>query len=320
MDKRMRPPNLNLSDLMTHKKELGRKSSLKQKQQYVLPGAGAVSVGVKRNEWKDVKEWKVVSHSVSTLFNGKRMSTSEFEKVHGIVSSCCNSEMGDLMYALYQEHILKRGMIILREDIKEKRGRSLLTKLSDIWGRFYSFLLPMLQVIFYTITTHGLSIRQLTLQSFRDLVLLKTEAREAIDSNPSSVSPALKQMLLVLLSVHDIPHPSENYLKLEAMASKVVCPLLGAKTLYVKPDSFEVNPTFKSSAESSPNLEESFVNGKKKAGRPASMVDQSDKDADFDELIQYRQQRYRNSYGGRLSAVTEGNQSLASSFGSLIDD
>ncbi len=127
------------------------------------------------------------------------MSTSEFEKVYGIVSSCANSEMGDLMYALYQEHILKRGMIILREDIKEKHGRSLLNKLSDIWGRFYSVLLPMLQAIFYTITTHGLGIRQLTLQSFRDVVLLKTEVKEAIDANKGNVSPALKQMLLVLL-------------------------------------------------------------------------------------------------------------------------
>ncbi len=61
MDRRIRPPNLNLTDFI-QKKELGRKSSLKQ---VVLQG------GVKRGEWKDVKEWKVVSHSVSTLFNGR---------------------------------------------------------------------------------------------------------------------------------------------------------------------------------------------------------------------------------------------------------
>ena len=103
------------------------------------------------------------------------------------------------MHALYQEHILKRGMIILREDIKEKHGKSLLNRLSDVWGRFYGVLLPMLQAIFCTITTHGLNIRQLTLQNFRDIVLLKTDIKEAVDANSASISPGIKQMLLVLL-------------------------------------------------------------------------------------------------------------------------
>ena len=103
------------------------------------------------------------------------------------------------MYEWYQESILKRGMIILREDIKERSGRSLLNRLSDIWIRFYGTILPMLQAVFYTIATHGLTIRQLTLLHFRDVVVLKTKVDEAVCSDPRCVSQALRQMFLVLL-------------------------------------------------------------------------------------------------------------------------
>ena len=108
-------------------------------------------------------------------------------------------ESGDPMYDLCQESILKRGMIILREDIKEKHGKTLLNKLADVWVRFYGSLLPMLQIIFHMMTTRGLNIRQLTLQNFRDVVLLKTEAKEAIFSFPNDVPSPIRQMLLVLL-------------------------------------------------------------------------------------------------------------------------
>lgn len=103
------------------------------------------------------------------------------------------------MYDLYQDSILKRGMIILREDIKEKHGKTLLNKLADVWARFYGSLLPMLQIIFHMMTSRGLNIRQLTLQNFRDFVLLKTEAKEAIFACPNDVPAPIRQMLLVLL-------------------------------------------------------------------------------------------------------------------------
>ena len=119
------------------------------------------------------------------------------------------------------------------------------------------------------------------------------------------------------------------------MASKVIVPLLGAKVLYKsdqskpeqkssgdnhgRPDSLQI----KSASSSSSNNESPRGGLARKLFRPFSMVDPSpsEKDSDFDDLIQFRQQqRFRYSVGGRLSAVDEGQQSLASSFGSLIDD
>ena len=138
---------------------------------------------------------------------------------------------------------------------------------------------------------------------------------------------------LLFQSVHDNPHPSENYLKLEEMASKVIVPLLGAKTLYLGERRYtrEKADSIKSPASKSPNSTNGDTDSprssfsSRKMHRPFSMVDPSpsEKDPDFDELIQYRRQqhRHRYSYDGRLSAVgEEGKQSLASSFGSLIDD
>jgi len=325
MERKYRPPNLKLQE---------------KPQGFDLPPkimkTGAAFGGHKGKHSKDYKEWKAVSHSVSILFNGKKLTTHEFEKIYAIVSSWTNAEIesGDPVFELCQESILKRGMIILREDIKEKHGKTLLNKLADVWVRFYGNLLPMLQIIFHMMTSRGLNIRLLTLQNFRDVVLLKTEAKEAISAYPHDVPSPVRQMLLVLLSVHDSPHPSENYLKLEQMASKVIVPLLGARNLYhidnVKPEGKsskeqQERPDTLSikSASSSGSSDSPLFGVARKLFRPFSMVEPSpsERDPDLDDLIQFRQQqRFRYSVGGRLSAVDEGQQSLASSFGSLVDD
>ena len=130
-------------------------------------------------------------------------------------------------------------------------------------------------------------------------------------------------------SVHDSPHPSENYLRLEQMASKVIVPLLGARALYQvdhvisDPKSCKENKgaadtlSLKSASSNSPNSDSPRGGLSRKLFRPFSTVEPSsnEKDADFDELIKFRQQQRF-----RLSAVDEGQQSLASSFGSLVDD
>lgn len=136
--------------------------------------------------------------------------------------------------------------------------------------------------------------------------------------------------------MHDNPHPNENYLKLEQMAARVIVPLLGAKVLYnedsidgqrgkcsTKNGDTPVTLSVKSENDNSANNGSPRNSVAKKLFRPFSMVDPSpsEKESDFDELIQFRQQqRFRYSVGSRLSAVDEGKQSLASSFGSLIDD
>ena len=122
-----------------------------------------------------------------------------------------------------QDQILKRGMIILRQEVIEEEGIyihltlslcmhviscvcvcvcvcvtgvSLLKKLAVIWTQFYTSILPTLQAIFapvqvlYSLYGHtndcsmvalclmqleNLSIRALSLLTFRDVLLLKTQ-------------------------------------------------------------------------------------------------------------------------------------------------
>ena len=68
---------------------------------------------------------------------------------------------------------MKKCMIILREDVREESGNVLLKKLATVWTQFFTSILPTLQAIFVTVE-HQMSVRTITLLSFRDVVVLKT--------------------------------------------------------------------------------------------------------------------------------------------------
>ena len=124
-------------------------------------------------------------------------------------------------------------MIVLREAIKEKKGPDLLERLADVWKQFYTNILPTLLAIFYPIQEQGIYIRSVTLVGFRDIVLLKTKIEDAIEPG-QKVASEIKQMLLVLASVHDCTPPSDNYIRLEHLVARVVRPYLGVNGLYTE--------------------------------------------------------------------------------------
>lgn len=74
-------------------------------------------------------------------------------------------------------------------------GAELLEKLAETWTQFFTHILPTLEAIF---VPTQISIRSVTLLSFRDHVLLKTPISEALDSLQGDTPPRIKQMLLVL--------------------------------------------------------------------------------------------------------------------------
>ena len=124
-------------------------------------------------------------------------------------------------------------MAVLREVVRERKGQDLLDHLADIWSQFYKNILPTLLAIFYPIQEQGIYIRSVTLVGFRDMVLLKTKIEDVLEPG-KTVPSEIKQMLLVLASVHDSTPPSENYMRLERLAAKVVRPYLGVKGLYAE--------------------------------------------------------------------------------------
>ena len=122
-------------------------------------------------------------------------------------------------------------MIVLREAIKEKKGSELLDRLAEVWNSFYKNILPMLLAIFYPIQEQGTTIRSVTLIGFRDMVLLKTKVADALEYG-AKTSSEIKQMLLVLASIHESNPPSENYLRLEQLVSRVITPYLGSSGIH----------------------------------------------------------------------------------------
>ena len=145
------------------------------------------------------EDWQVISSAVTALFQRKKLENFELEaltvKVKNVklelgINQICNN---------YKESILMKGMIILREDVKEKSGELLLDKLADVWNYFFGYILPMLQAVFLHLTPpDGLTIRDISLLSFRDIIVLKTKLEEAFCVDTVKVPPRVTQMLLVL--------------------------------------------------------------------------------------------------------------------------
>lgn len=184
-------------------------------------------------------DWNSLIKSILILFNKKKLLRLELDILHEKVRNVCNSsKIGPCIVEYYQDSILKKGMIVLRETIKEKKGSELLERLADVWTQFYTNILPTLLAIFYPIHGQGINLRSITLVGFRDMVLLKTKINDALKPG-QSVANEIKQMFLVLASVHDSIPPNENYIQLEHLLTQVIRPYLGVTRVYSErnPDS-----------------------------------------------------------------------------------
>ena len=181
-------------------------------------------------------DWKSLITSILYLFNKKKLRRLELDILHEKVRNVCNSDrIGPFIVEYYQDSILKKGMIVLRENIKEKKGSELLEWLADVWTQFYTNILPTILAIFYPIHEPGINLRSITLVGFRDMVLLKTKINDALKPG-QSVSNEIKQMFLVLASVREASPPSENYMQLEYLLTRVIRPYLGCSKIYLAND------------------------------------------------------------------------------------
>ncbi|XP_041352583.1 proline-rich protein 5-like isoform X2 [Gigantopelta aegis] len=170
--------------------------------------------------------------AVVQLFQKKKLKENELGSLQETVRYLSETEMGSLIYDYYKDQLLKKGMVILRENIKNERGADLLQMLGETWNYFFKEILPVLQSMLYPLPTHDVSIRDVTLLGFRNIVLLKVSIEDAIEHNRNETPPPIKQMLLVLQGVPDL-FPGENYFKLEKMIARVVVPYLGLRGLYL---------------------------------------------------------------------------------------
>lgn len=179
------------------------------------------------------EDWNTVSNAITALFQRKKLAKSELSSLTEKVKTVKQEIGGPAICERFKEALVK-GMIILREDVKDKNGEVLLDKLGESWSYFFCTILPLLQVIFLDIQSReAQSTRAIALLNFRDVVVLKTKLEEAFVMD-LTVPPKVVQMLLVLQGVHG-DQSSRNYRKLELLISYVVQPFLSSSGLREKP-------------------------------------------------------------------------------------
>ncbi|KAL5009604.1 hypothetical protein ScPMuIL_011909 [Solemya velum] len=169
--------------------------------------------------------------AIIQLFHKKKLEEGELSTLQDHVRHFVKTEAGPLLYDYYKEKILRKGMVIIRDNLKNESGYPLLQGLCDQWKYFYE-MLPTLQAMLYPIKTKDLSIRQVTLLEFRDIVLLKLEISGLLDSFSQELPKNCKQMLLVLQGIHESSPPSINFLRMEKLIARVIVPFLGTQGLY----------------------------------------------------------------------------------------
>ncbi|BFZ09147.1 hypothetical protein BsWGS_12186 [Bradybaena similaris] len=179
---------------------------------------------------------KRVSSAIIHLFQRKPLKENELGLLQEHVRFLINSEAGGLVHEYYKDQLLRKGMIILREKLKNEQGIELLQQLSETWQYFFQEILPTLQAILYPLAgllAKGENIRSLSLLAFRNIVVLKVSIKEALDGVEKQLYPSnIQQMLLVLQSTEDNVFLSENQFILEKLVARVVCPYLGQRGLY----------------------------------------------------------------------------------------
>ncbi|KAG8510804.1 Proline-rich protein 5-like [Galemys pyrenaicus] len=139
----------------------------------------------------------------------------------------------------WQNQLLAKGLLFVEEKIKLCEGKyeaalvqrgpceNRIEVLAEVWDHFFTETLPTLQAIFYPVQGQELTIRQISLLGFRDLVLLKVKLGDLLLLAQPRLPSSIVQMLLILQSVHEPTGPSEAYLQLEDLVKQVVSPFLG---------------------------------------------------------------------------------------------
>ncbi|XP_023698024.1 proline-rich protein 5-like [Paramormyrops kingsleyae] len=171
--------------------------------------------------------WNSVQSAVIKVFQGGGLQSNELFSLNESIRWLLKTELGSFFKEYFQNKLLNKGLEHIAEKIQLCEGDGQLLILSEMWSRFFMEILPTLQAIFYPVQGQELSVRQMALLGFRDLVLLKLQLEELLPPVPTLPPPAITQMLLVLQGIHEPSGPSQEYCQLEKLVDMVVSPYLG---------------------------------------------------------------------------------------------
>lgn len=173
----------------------------------------------------NTRVWNSVQSAVIKVFQGGALQTNELFTLNESIRWLLKTEMGSFITEYFQNQLLTRGLSEILDQVLPHSGDDQLSVLADMWDKFFTEILPTLQAIFYPVQGQELTVRQMALLAFRDLVLLKLHLEETLRT-AAAVPPAVTQMLLVLQGIHESGAPSLEYYQLESLVEIVVSPYL----------------------------------------------------------------------------------------------
>ena len=98
------------------------------------------------------KSVRSIEVTVKRLFQLKRLPdqelATELPLLNDKLGQLSHSDVGPFLGEIYQNRILKKCMIILRQELVDIKGENLIKKLATIWSQFYTSILPTLQALF----------------------------------------------------------------------------------------------------------------------------------------------------------------------------
>nr|XP_012807422.2 proline-rich protein 5-like [Jaculus jaculus] len=171
--------------------------------------------------------WNSVQTAVINVFKGGGLQSNELYALNENIRRLLKSELGSFIADYFQNQLLAKGLFFVEEKIRLREGEKRIEVLAEVWDHFFTETLPTLQAIFYPVQGQELTIRQISLLGFGDLVLLKVKLGKLLLLTQAKPPPSIVQMLLVLQSVHEPTGPSEGFLQLEELVKQVVSPFLG---------------------------------------------------------------------------------------------
>ncbi|XP_063145696.1 proline-rich protein 5-like [Candoia aspera] len=171
--------------------------------------------------------WNSVQTAVINVFKGGGLQNNELYILNENVRQLLKSELGSFITDYFQNQLLAKGLLYVEEKVKFCEGEDRIHVLSETWDHFFTETLPTLQAIFYPVQGQDLTIRQISLLGFRDLVLLRVKLDEILPQVQSNLPPSIIQMLLILQGVHEPTGPSKAFMQLEELVKLVVSPYLG---------------------------------------------------------------------------------------------
>ncbi|XP_018949044.1 proline-rich protein 5-like [Cyprinus carpio] len=168
--------------------------------------------------------WNSVQTAVIKVFQGGGLQANELYTLNESIRWLLRTELGSFITEYFQDQLLNKGLMYILEKIQLHNDESRLQALSEMWVRFFTDILPTLQAIFYPVQGQELTVRQMALLGFRNMVLLKLPVEDMFQG--SSYPPPITQMLLILQGIHEPNGPTQEYFLLERLVDMVISPYL----------------------------------------------------------------------------------------------